>query len=40
LAALAKIQSVSKYNDPKFDFLTNFTYDLGVSDLVPFGAKE
>ena len=26
--------------DPTFNFIRNFTYDLGVNDLVPFGAAE
>ncbi|KAK7685198.1 hypothetical protein QCA50_011561 [Cerrena zonata] len=39
-AALAKIQSVSNYTDSRLDFLKTYTYDLGVADLVPFGAAQ
>ena len=40
VAALAKIQAVKEFKDPALNFLKNFTYDLGKSDLVPFGAAE
>ncbi|KAF9522116.1 histidine phosphatase superfamily [Crepidotus variabilis] len=39
-AAVAKLQSVSEYKDKRLDFLKNYTYTLGVEDLVPFGALE
>ncbi|KAF8873482.1 histidine phosphatase superfamily [Infundibulicybe gibba] len=37
--AVSKLQSV-KSVDRKLAFLANFTYDLGVNDLVPFGALQ
>lgn len=39
-AALAKIQGVSNYTDTRLDFLKTYKYDLGVADLVPFGAAQ
>ena len=38
--ALRKIQAVPEYHDPRLDFLTDFVYDLGTNDLVPFGAGQ
>jgi hypothetical protein len=40
LAAIAKLQAVKTYMDPRMMFLANYTYDLGANDLVPFGAAE
>ncbi|THG92467.1 hypothetical protein EW026_g8445 [Hermanssonia centrifuga] len=40
VAAVSKLQAVKAYNDPDFDFLKTFTYDLGTNDLVEFGADQ
>ncbi|EKM60000.1 uncharacterized protein PHACADRAFT_87656 [Phanerochaete carnosa HHB-10118-sp] len=40
VAALAKIQSVQSFEDPSLQFLETFIYDLGVNNLVPFGAEQ
>ncbi|THG92822.1 hypothetical protein EW026_g8217 [Hermanssonia centrifuga] len=40
IAAVGKLQTVKAYNDPDFDFLKTFTYDLGTNDLVEFGADQ
>ncbi|KAJ7059558.1 phytase [Mycena amicta] len=40
ISAINKLQSVSTYTDARLDFLKNFTYSLGVADLVPFGAVQ
>ncbi|PCH40718.1 phytase [Wolfiporia cocos MD-104 SS10] len=39
-AALKKLQGVSQITSPDLQFVTNFTFDLGEDDLVPFGAQE
>jgi hypothetical protein len=39
-AAVAKLKKATQYTDPKLNFLTGYTYDLGEDDLVPFGAAE
>lgn len=39
-AALAKIQNVKAFTNPRLNFLKTFTYDLGADDLVPFGAAQ
>ncbi|TFK33295.1 phosphoglycerate mutase-like protein [Crucibulum laeve] len=39
-SALKKLQSVSRYTDPKFGFLKNYTYALGTDELVPLGALQ
>lgn len=38
--ALPKLQAATSYDDPKLDFVKNYTYDLGMNDLVKHGAKE
>ena len=38
--ALAKLQAVAPYHDPKLDFLKNYAYDLGLDDLVKYGAHQ
>ncbi|KAF7327124.1 Phosphoglycerate mutase-like protein [Mycena kentingensis (nom. inval.)] len=40
VSAVDKLQSVATYTDPRFDFLKTFVYDLGIADLVPFGALQ
>ncbi|KAF8165911.1 phytase [Crassisporium funariophilum] len=40
LAAVAKLKSATHHTDPRLDFLTNYTYTLGINDLVPFGALQ
>ncbi|PSR83458.1 hypothetical protein PHLCEN_2v5730 [Hermanssonia centrifuga] len=40
IAAVGKLQAVKAYNDPDFDFLKTFTYDLGTNDLVEYGADQ
>lgn len=35
-----RLKSASKYLDPRLEFLTNYTYDLGEDDLVAFGAAQ
>lgn len=37
---MLKLQTAQTYTDPRFAFLSNFTYDLGHDDLVPFGAQQ
>lgn len=37
---IQKLQNATKYLDPKFDFLKDFVYDLGMADLIPFGAAQ
>lgn len=40
LSSLTQLQSATNYTDPRLAFLTNYTYTLGVNDLVPFGASQ
>ncbi|KAF7795541.1 hypothetical protein EIP86_006703 [Pleurotus ostreatoroseus] len=40
MRAVWKLLSVKEYKDPRFKFLKGFSYDLGVDDLVPFGADQ
>ncbi|KAF9778341.1 phytase [Thelephora terrestris] len=40
LKALKKLQAATTYHDPNLHFLKNYTYDLGVNDLVQFGADQ
>ncbi|KAJ6575775.1 acid phosphatase [Mycena vulgaris] len=40
VSGVNKLQSVQNYTDARLDFLKNFTYALGVADLVPFGAHQ
>jgi hypothetical protein len=39
-SAIKKLQSVPHFTDPRFNFLKNYTYDLGVNDLVAFGGVQ
>lgn len=38
--ALEKLQAAVTYDDPKFDFVKDYTYGLGVNDLVKYGADQ
>jgi len=38
--ALKKLQAATKYDDPKLDFMKKYTYDLGMNDLVKYGAEQ
>ena len=38
--ALSKLLSVTNYTDPQMAFLQDYEYELGVDDLVAFGARE
>ncbi|KAF7320657.1 Phytase [Mycena chlorophos] len=40
ISAVDKLQSVSRYTDRRLEFLKTFEYQLGVADLVPFGALQ
>ncbi|KZV69047.1 phytase [Peniophora sp. CONT] len=40
VAAVAKLQAVRPFTDPKLEFLNTFVYDFGVADLLPFGANQ
>jgi len=40
LASLAKLQSADHYDDPRLNFLKNYTVALGADDLISFGATE
>jgi len=40
LAALEKLQAATDYDDPKLDFMKNYDYDLGMNDLVKYGADQ
>ncbi|KAJ3506030.1 hypothetical protein NLJ89_g7102 [Agrocybe chaxingu] len=40
VAAVNKLLAATSYADPRMDFLRNYTYSLGVADLVPFGALQ
>ncbi|KAH7923636.1 acid phosphatase [Leucogyrophana mollusca] len=35
-----QLQGASSFNGSEYDFLANFTYDLGTDDLVPYGAAQ
>ena len=39
-AAIAKLQSVEEYRDPRLEFLRTFKYELGNESLVRFGAAQ
>lgn len=39
-SAVKKLKQVKKYKEDYLDFLKHFKYDLGVDDLLPFGAKQ
>ena len=38
--ALDKLQAATSYDDPKFKFMKKYAYDLGVGDLVKYGADQ
>ena len=38
--ALGKLQAVAIYEDPKFDFIKNYAYDLGLDDLLKYGGHQ
>ena len=38
--ALEKLQDAATYNDPKLDFMKDYAYDLGMNDLVKYGADQ
>jgi hypothetical protein len=38
--SLARLMGAVNYTDPRLDFLTNYTYELGQDDLVLLGASE
>ncbi|KAJ3993756.1 phytase [Lentinula boryana] len=38
--AVTKLQNVSTFKDPNLEFIRNFTWNLGTSDLVLFGAAQ
>ena len=38
--ALKKLQAAETYSDHRLDFLTEYTYELGVDDLVRYGARQ
>ncbi|KAF9645613.1 phosphoglycerate mutase-like protein [Thelephora ganbajun] len=40
IKALKKLQAAASYDDPKLHFLKNYTYDLGVNDLLKYGADQ
>ena len=39
-AAINKLRAAKHYKDHKLAFLKDFEYDLGESDLIPFGAAQ
>ncbi|OSD04415.1 phytase [Trametes coccinea BRFM310] len=39
-AAIAKLKAADSYTDPLLAFVENYTYILGLDDLVPFGASQ
>lgn len=38
--AVTKLQSANAYLDPRLSFLKDYEYNLGIADLVPFGAFQ
>jgi hypothetical protein len=38
--ALRKLQAAKTYNDHRLRFLKKYTYELGVDDLVRYGADQ
>lgn len=40
IKALAKLQAVTSYDDPKLNFMKKYTYDLGMNDLLKYGADQ
>ena len=39
-AAINKLRAAKHYKDHRLAFLKDFKYDLGTSDLIPFGAAQ
>ncbi|KAJ4470090.1 phytase [Lentinula aciculospora] len=39
-SAVAKLQQARTYHNTSLDFIRNYTYDLGIDDLLPFGASQ
>ncbi|THH02813.1 hypothetical protein EW145_g6696 [Phellinidium pouzarii] len=39
-SSVAKLQAASSFKDPQLRFLKDYTYNLGVNDLVSFGAAQ
>jgi len=35
-----KLKAAERYDDTRLDFMNNFTYELGVDDLVQLGALQ
>ncbi|KAK0207139.1 phytase [Desarmillaria ectypa] len=40
ISAIDKLTAVGVFTNERMQFLANYTYDLGVADLVPFGAAQ
>lgn len=40
MQALDKLQAVTSYDDPKLNFIKKYTYNLGMDDLVKYGADQ
>ncbi|KAK0499432.1 histidine phosphatase superfamily [Armillaria luteobubalina] len=40
VSAINKLTAVGEFTNERMQFLANYTYDLGVADLVPFGAAQ
>jgi hypothetical protein len=40
MEALEKLQAATTYDDPKLDFIKGYAYDLGMNDLVKYGADQ
>ncbi|KIJ57313.1 hypothetical protein M422DRAFT_149384 [Sphaerobolus stellatus SS14] len=40
MATVAKLQNAQSFNAPGLQFIRNYTYDLGASNLIPFGAAQ
>ncbi|KAK0230132.1 phytase [Armillaria fumosa] len=40
ISAINKLTALGEFTNERMQFLANYTYDLGVADLVPFGAAQ
>ena len=40
IEALEKLQTAHTYHDPRLDFMKSYAYDLGMDDLVKYGADQ
>ncbi|KAK0443979.1 histidine phosphatase superfamily [Desarmillaria tabescens] len=40
ISAINKLTAVGEFTNERMQFLANYTYDLGVADLLPFGAAQ